>query len=146
MSIVVVGSVAFDDLKTPSESAENVVGGAATYFALSAAHFSTVNVVAVVGDDFGEDQRAVFDGRPIDLEGFETEDGKTFRWGGEYSDDLTERTTLFTELGVFENFQPSLPEHYRELEARFSREHPPGSAGRCHEAGGKSAGSSAPTR
>ena len=119
MSIVVVGSVAFDDLKTPTESADNVVGGAATYFALSASHFSTVNVVAVVGGDFGPEQKKVFDGRPIDLEGLETEEGKTFRWGGEYSDDLTERTTLFTELGVFESFQPSLPQHYRSSDLVF---------------------------
>ena len=119
MSILVVGSVAFDDLKTPSEDATDVVGGAATYFALSASHFTDVNIVAVVGDDFGEEQRKVFEGRSVDLAGLEHADGKTFRWGGEYSADLTERTTLFTELGVFESFQPVLPEHYKSSKLVF---------------------------
>lgn len=119
MSILVVGSVAFDDLKTPSEDATDVVGGAATYFALSASHFTDVNVVAVVGDDFGEEQRKVFDGRSIDLAGLERAEGATFRWGGEYSADLTERTTLFTELGVFESFQPVIPEHYKSSKLVF---------------------------
>ncbi len=119
MSILVVGSVAFDDLKTPSEDATDVVGGAATYFALSAAHFTDVNVVAVVGDDFGEEQQKVFEGRSVDLAGLERADGKTFRWGGEYSADLTERTTLFTELGVFENFQPVIPDRYKSSKLVF---------------------------
>jgi len=119
MSILVVGSVAFDDLKTPSGEANNVVGGAATYFALSASYFTDVNVVAVVGDDFGPAERKVFDGRSIDLTGLESAKGKTFRWGGEYSDDLTERTTLFTELGVFEGFQPVVPEDYKSSRLLF---------------------------
>jgi sugar/nucleoside kinase (ribokinase family) len=113
MSIVVVGSVAFDELKTPTKQGDNVLGGAATYFALAAAHFTEVKVVAVVGEDFTDEDRGVFDGRSIDLAGLETASGKTFRWGGEYSRDLTQRTTLFTDLGVFESFQPSLPEGYK---------------------------------
>ncbi len=119
MSILVVGSVAFDVLKTPSKQADRVLGGAATYFALSASFFTPVNVVAVVGDDFTEDDRRVFDGRSVDLSGLETARGRTFRWGGEYSDDLTKRTTLFTELGVFESFQPTIPEHFRRSSLVF---------------------------
>jgi sugar/nucleoside kinase (ribokinase family) len=119
MSILVVGSVAFDDLKTPSEEAKDVVGGAATYFALSASHFTDVNIVAVVGNDFTDKEKSVFDGRRIDLAGLETADGKTFRWGGEYSDDLTQRETLFTELGVFEAFEPVIPDHYKESKLVF---------------------------
>lgn len=119
MSILVVGSVAFDDLKTPSEEAKDVVGGAATYFALSASHFTGVNVVAVVGNDFTDREKAIFEGRPIDLAGLETAEGKTFRWGGVYSEDLTHRTTLFTELGVFEKFQPSIPDHFKESKLVF---------------------------
>lgn len=119
MSIVVVGSVAYDDLKTPSGEAKNVVGGAATYFALSASYFTDVNVVAVVGDDFGDEQRSVFEGRSIDLQGLESTSGKTFRWGGEYSSDLTERTTLYTDLGVFEGFQPVVPESYKSSKLLF---------------------------
>jgi sugar/nucleoside kinase (ribokinase family) len=96
-----------------------VLGGAATYFALSASFFTQVNVVAVVGDDFTEQDRSVFRGRSIDLSGLETGKGKTFRWGGEYSRDLTQRTTLFTELGVFERFQPSIPDHFRRSSLVF---------------------------
>jgi sugar/nucleoside kinase (ribokinase family) len=119
MSILVVGSVAFDDLKTPTKQARDVLGGAATYFALSASFFTDVNVVAVVGDDFPDEARSVFDGRSVDLSGLETAKGKTFRWGGEYSEDLTQRTTLFTELGVFESFQPMIPEHFRKSKLVF---------------------------
>ncbi|MGH9320283.1 MAG: PfkB family carbohydrate kinase [Vicinamibacteria bacterium] len=114
MAILVVGSVAFDDLKTPTRNADGVIGGAATYFALSASFFTEVNVVAVVGDDFTERERKIFEGRPVDISGLETAPGKTFRWGGEYSADLTSRTTLFTDLGVFERFQPTIPAHFRE--------------------------------
>lgn len=119
MSILVVGSVAFDVLKTPSAEGDNVLGGAATYFSLCASFFDHVNVVAVVGDDFTDAERSVFDGKRIDLAGLEAAKGKTFRWGGEYSRDLTERTTLFTELGVFETFKPVLPEHYRGSDLVF---------------------------
>ncbi len=119
MSILVVGSVAFDVLKTPTKQADRVLGGAATYFALSASFFTPVNVVAVVGDDFTEEDRRVFEGRSVDLSGLETARGKTFRWGGEYSQDLTQRTTLFTDLGVFESFKPTIPEHFRRSSLVF---------------------------
>ncbi len=119
MSILVVGSVAFDVLKTPTKEADRVLGGAATYFALSASFFTPVNVVAVVGDDFTQADRAIFNGRSVDLSGLETARGKTFRWGGEYSRDLSERTTLFTDLGVFEKFQPTIPEHFRHSSLVF---------------------------
>lgn len=119
MSILVVGSVAFDDLNLPTGNAEKVLGGAATYFSLAASYFTSVNVVAVVGDDFGERERSVFKGRNIDLTGLETAKGTTFRWGGEYSSDLRDRKTLFTELGVFEQFQPVLPTKYQDSELVF---------------------------
>jgi sugar/nucleoside kinase (ribokinase family) len=91
-----------------------VLGGAATHFSLAAAHFTPVNLVAVVGDDFTDRERAVLAGRRIDLRGLETAPGKTFRWGGEYGYDLNDRTTLFTELNVFENFKPRIPAAYRD--------------------------------
>jgi sugar/nucleoside kinase (ribokinase family) len=119
MSILVVGSVAFDVLKTPTKEAERVLGGAATYFALSASFFTQVNVVAVVGDDFTGEDRTIFEGRSVDLSGLETAPGTTFRWGGEYSQDLTQRTTLFTDLGVFESFKPTIPEHFRRSSLVF---------------------------
>jgi sugar/nucleoside kinase (ribokinase family) len=113
VSVLVVGSIAFDTIKTPFGEARDILGGAATYFALAASNFTPVKVVAVVGEDFGERQRAAFSGRPVDLAGLEVAKGKTFRWGGEYRFDLNERTTLFTELNVFENFRPRIPESYR---------------------------------
>jgi sugar/nucleoside kinase (ribokinase family) len=119
VTILVVGSVAFDVLRTPTKAGDRVLGGAATYFALSAAFFTPVNVVAVVGDDFTDTDRRVFEGRSVDLSGLETARGKTFRWGGEYSADLTKRTTLFTDLGVFESFKPSIPEHFRHSSLVF---------------------------
>lgn len=119
MAILVVGSVAFDTLRTPTQDADDVLGGAATHFALAAAFFTEVKVVAVVGDDFTEKQQEAFAGRDIDLAGLQTAPGKTFRWGGAYSADLTERKTLFTELNVFESFQPELPDDYRDSEHVF---------------------------
>ncbi len=119
MSIVVVGSVAFDTVQTPFGRAEAIVGGSATYFSLAASQFTEVNVVAVVGEDFGERELAVFAGKQIDLGGLERAPGKTFRWGGEYSYDLNSRETLFTELNVFETFQPKLPPSYRQTDILF---------------------------
>ncbi|HXV61452.1 MAG TPA: PfkB family carbohydrate kinase [Vicinamibacteria bacterium] len=119
MSILVVGSVAFDDLQTPTKVGKDVLGGAATYFALSASFFTDVNVVAVVGDDFTDTERSVFEGRSIDLAGLVTSKGKTFRWGGKYSDDLSKRETLYTELGVFETFRPDIPRHFEQSSLVF---------------------------
>lgn len=119
MTILVVGSVAFDSVKTPFGEAQEILGGAATYFALAASQFTDVNLVAVVGEDFGEREMSVFAGRPIDLTGLQQAPGRTFRWGGEYSYDLNDRETLFTELNVFERFQPVLPELYRRPDIVF---------------------------
>jgi sugar/nucleoside kinase (ribokinase family) len=119
MSILAVGSVAFDTIKTPFGEVTDIVGGSLTYFALSASFFTDVNLVAVVGEDFGEEQLQVFRGRRIDLQGVARASGKTFRWGGEYSLNLNSRETLFTELNVFEGFQPNLPEAYRQADVVF---------------------------
>ena len=114
MSIVAVGSIAFDTIRTPFGEAKDIVGGSLTYFALAASFFTDVNLVAVVGEDFSEQHMALFANRRIDLQGLERAPGKTFRWGGEYSHNLNSRETLFTELNVFEGFQPKLPEAYRQ--------------------------------
>jgi sugar/nucleoside kinase (ribokinase family) len=119
MSILAVGSVAFDTIKTPFGEVTDIVGGSLTYFALSASFFTDVNLVAVVGEDFGEEQLKVFRGRRIDLRGVERASGKTFRWGGEYSSNLNSRETLFTELNVFEGFQPDLPDAYKQADVVF---------------------------
>ena len=119
MSILAVGSIAFDTIKTPFGEVTDIVGGSLTYFALSASFFTDVKLVAVVGKDFGEEQLKLFKGRNIDLEGVARADGNTFRWGGEYSHNLNSRQTLFTELNVFEGFRPELPESYRRADMVF---------------------------
>lgn len=112
MSLLVVGSVAFDDIETPYGRAPRTLGGAASYFALAASHFTPVRMVAIVGDDFTEKEKSVFRGRKIDLTGLEHASGKTFFWAGRYSQNMNERTTLATELNVFAGFRPTLPDPY----------------------------------
>ena len=119
MSILVVGSVAFDDVTSPAGAVKNILGGAATYFSLAASYFTQVRVVAVVGEDFGAGQEAVFHKRKIDIRGIEHAPGKTFRWGGSYSDNLNEAKTNFTDLNVFESFHPQIPEEYADTEFLF---------------------------
>src|ERR1700730_18134411 len=101
MSILAVGSIAFDTIKTPFGEVDDLVGGSLTYFAVAASFFTDVNLVAVVGEDFGKEYLRVFGGRRVDLAGLERASGKSFRWGGEYSHNLNSRETLFTELNVF---------------------------------------------
>ncbi|HSD27599.1 MAG TPA: PfkB family carbohydrate kinase, partial [Vicinamibacteria bacterium] len=119
MAILVVGSVAYDTVETPYGRAERVLGGSASFFAVAASFFSPVHVVGVVGDDFGEEQLAAFRGRPIDLEGLERMEGKTFHWQGKYSRNLSSRDTVCTDLNVFEFFQPKIPARYRDSEVVF---------------------------
>jgi len=119
MSILVVGSVAFDTVATPSGRAENILGGAATYFALAASYFTEVRVVAVVGEDFPAQYEAVLKNHGVDTRGIERAKGKTFRWGGQYLDNLNEAKTDFTELNVFEKFQPLIPKEYADTQFLF---------------------------
>lgn len=114
MTLLAVGSVAFDDLETPSGVRENVLGGSVCYFSLSASFFHPVQVVAVAGEDFGEDQFRVFRNRPIDLQGLELKPGKCFRWRGVYGENLNEARTLDTQLNVFQDFHPELPAAFRQ--------------------------------
>jgi sugar/nucleoside kinase (ribokinase family) len=114
MSIVVVGSVAYDAIETPHGKRERTLGGAATYIALSARYFAPVSIVAVVGDDFDAADKALLAGRGIDLRGMEEVPGKTFFWSGVYSQDMNDRTTLATDLNVFAEFQPKLPTGYSD--------------------------------
>jgi sugar/nucleoside kinase (ribokinase family) len=114
MSLLVVGSVAFDAIETPLGKVDRTLGGAASYFALAASHFTPVRIVAVVGDDFTKKEEAVFRGRRIDLSGVERATGKSFFWSGRYSLNMNERTTLATELNVFADFRPALPDAYRD--------------------------------
>jgi sugar/nucleoside kinase (ribokinase family) len=119
MSILVVGSVAFDDVTSPSGSVKNILGGAATYFSLAASYFTQVRVVAVVGEDFGPEEEKVFHQHGIDTRGIERAAGKTFRWGGTYSENLNEAKTDFTDLNVFQSFQPRIPAEYADTDFLF---------------------------
>jgi sugar/nucleoside kinase (ribokinase family) len=137
MSILVVGSVAFDSITTPSGSVENILGGAATHFALAASFFTEVRVVAVVGDDFMAEHETVLKKRGIDTRGIERASGKTFRWGGRYTDNLNEAKTDFTDLNVFEQFQPKIPKAYADTQFLFlANIHPSLQAAVRHEMDG----------
>lgn len=119
MSILVVGSMALDTVKTPFGAVEDALGGSAAYFSAAASSFSPVNLVAVVGRDFKMDQISFLEKRNVDLQGLEIKSGKTFRWGGDYGYDLNSRETLFTHLNVFENFEPKIPDAYKDSEYIF---------------------------
>lgn len=119
MAILVVGSVAFDTIETPSGRRDRCLGGAATYFSLAASYFTQVRVIAVVGEDFRAEHEAVLTRRGVDLTGLERTSGKCFHWTGSYMQNLNEAQTLKTELNVFERFAPAAPESYRDSEFLF---------------------------
>ena len=116
MSVLVVGSIAIDTVKTPVEEHSDLLGGSASYAALGASFFSPVRLVGVVGDDFPESEFDFWKSRKIDTEGVQRVNGKTFRWSGEYAWDLNTRETRSIALNVFENFKPVLPETYRQTD------------------------------
>ena len=120
MSITVVGSVAFDAIKTPFGEVEKALGGAATYFSVAASYFTPVRVVGVVGDDFGAEEMKIFAGRDIDISGIERVAGaKTFFWRGEYGYDLNVAHTKDTQLNVFADFRPRLGDTHRDPNILF---------------------------
>ncbi|HEY4362742.1 MAG TPA: PfkB family carbohydrate kinase [Bryobacteraceae bacterium] len=112
MSLVVVGSVAYDGVETPHGRVDRMLGGAATYISLASSYFTKTRIVAVVGDDFAQEDTDLLLSRGIDLEGLERVPGKTFFWAGKYSPDMNDRETLQTDLNVFANFEPKLPARY----------------------------------
>ncbi|HEY3937446.1 MAG TPA: PfkB family carbohydrate kinase [Bryobacteraceae bacterium] len=112
MSLVVIGSVAYDAIETSHGKRERTLGGSCTYIALCASYFAKTSIVAVVGDDFAGEDRALLKDKGVDLDGLEQVSGKTFFWSGVYSDDMNDRTTLQTDLNVFADFQPKLPSAY----------------------------------
>jgi sugar/nucleoside kinase (ribokinase family) len=115
-TVLIVGSMALDDLELPTSSAKNVVGGAATYAAYAASLFAPARIVAVVGEDFSQKDIDSLGKRGIDTTGVERVKGKTFRWAGRYGANLASRVTLDTQLNVFADFQPKLPASYRSSE------------------------------
>ncbi len=119
MSIVVVGSVAFDQIKTQYGQVDKVLGGSATYFSLAASYFTEVRVVAVVGQDFTTEHEQVLKRRGICTQGIQHTEGQTFFWGGEYGENLNEAKTKFTHLNVFQNFNPQIPAEYADSEFLF---------------------------
>src|SRR6266446_5896672 len=116
MSVLVVGSIALDTVKTPVEEHSDLLGGSASYAAAAASFFSPVKLVGVVGNDFPNSEFEFWKSRKIDSEGVQRVNGKTFRWSGEYSWDLNTRETRSIALNVFDNFKPALPDAYRQTD------------------------------
>ncbi len=119
MNLLVVGSVALDNVKSRAGYREEVLGGSATFFSIAASHYAPVRMVGIVGSDFPDRAVNILKERGVDLRGLEKVPGKTFRWSGEYADDFSTRTTLDLQLNVFEHFQPKLPADYRNSEYLF---------------------------
>ncbi len=119
MSLLVVGSIAFDSVKTPFGTADEVLGGSATYFSTAASYFTDVKLVAVVGEDFPDKHVQFLKSRRIDVSGLQKSEGRTFRWKGEYGYDLNEARTLDTQLNVFESFKPRIPDAYKASDVVF---------------------------
>jgi sugar/nucleoside kinase (ribokinase family) len=119
MSVLVVGSTAFDTIETPFGARERCLGGSATYFGLAAQLFTDVKMVSVVGNDFPADSLALLQNHGIDTEGLEVAEGETFSWSGKYSADMNSRETLDVQLNTFGNFQPKVPESYKSVKFVF---------------------------
>ncbi len=117
--LLVVGSMAFDTVRTPFGEATDVLGGSATYFSTAASFFTGVDLIAVVGEDFPEQHIEFLQSRGIDLTGLERRSGATFRWRGEYTYQLNEAHTLETQLNVLETFRPKIPDQYRSPDMLF---------------------------
>jgi sugar/nucleoside kinase (ribokinase family) len=126
VSLLVVGSVAFDGVESPYGKVDRTLGGAATYFSVAASFFTPVHLVGIVGDDFTDLDAKIFRERKIDCEGLERAVGKSFFWAGKYSENLNERVTITTELNVFADFKPKLPERYRASKYVFLANIAPG--------------------
>ena len=115
MSLLVVGSIAFDSVETPTDRRDNVIGGSATYFSYAASYFTPVNLVGVVGEDWPAEHTSLLESRNINTEGLEIKPGeKTFSWKGKYLPNMNDRETLEVNLNVFETFSPVLPESYKD--------------------------------
>jgi len=119
MSLVVVGSLAFDTIETPYGRRERIVGGSCTYFSLAASFFTRPKIVGVVGEDFPRETISLFEKKGIDIQGLKIVPGKTFHWEGRYGNDPNQRTTVKTELNVFKDFKPQLPSDYQSADLVF---------------------------
>lgn len=119
MSILVVGSIAYDTVETPTAKVDDALGGSTLFFSAAASLFTPVNVVGVVGTDFDKKDLKFLEQRNVNFDGMQVEEGETFRWGGKYHKNMNQRDTLFTLLNVFESFSPKIPEQYKDSEYIF---------------------------
>ncbi len=126
MSLLVVGSMAYDAVETPFDKIDEALGGSAMFFSTAASYFSDVSLVAVVGDDFNMSDIDFLKEKNVNLDGLTVESGETFRWGGKYLDNMIDRETIYTKLGVFEQFNPVLPESYKKSDYVFLANIQPG--------------------
>ncbi|MBN2601319.1 MAG: sugar kinase [Candidatus Marinimicrobia bacterium] len=118
-SVLVVGSVAFDDVETPFGKREDALGGSAVFFSMAASHFTSPRMVGVAGTDYPDEALAMLEQHNVDIRGLEIVEGKTFRWGGVYHEDINQRDTLYTDLNVFADFKPVIPQEYRQTPFLF---------------------------
>ena len=130
MSLLVAGTLAYDTVETPSGRAEDVLGGAATYFSIAASFFSPVRLVSVVGKDFRPEHKTLLESHRVDLAGLTEAEGETFRWAGKYEGDLNVAETLDTRLNVLDGYEPVLPEEFRDSRYVFLANSPPALQGR----------------
>jgi sugar/nucleoside kinase (ribokinase family) len=119
VDLTIVGSIGIDTIETPTEKREEILGGSVSYACAAASFFTHTGMVGVVGTDFPQAFRDTWSNMNINLEGLQTVEGQTFRWGGVYHENMDHRDTLFTDLGVFESFSPELPEDYKEAPFLF---------------------------
>ena len=119
IKLVIVGSIGIDSIETPYAKEENILGGSASYACVAASFFSSVGMVGVIGTDFPNSFRKLWNDFEIDLQGLQIEEGETFRWSGKYEENMDNRETISTELNVFENFQPSIPNSYKNVPYLF---------------------------
>ena len=119
LQLVIVGSVGLDTIETPAAKQADLLGGSASYACAAASFFTPTGMVGVVGSDFGKGYLDIYRGFGFDLAGLQVREGRTFRWSGVYEDNMDNRRTLSTELNVFAEFQPELPENYRQAPFLF---------------------------
>ena len=119
IKLVIVGSIGIDSIETPNAKEKNILGGSASYACVAASFFSNIGMIGVIGSDFPDSFKKLWKDMDINLDGLQIQDGKTFRWSGKYEENMDNRETISTELNVFENFQPSIPNSYKNVPYLF---------------------------
>ena len=119
IKLVIVGSIGIDSIETPNAKEKNILGGSASYACVAASFFSNIGMIGVIGSDFPNSFKKLWKDMDINLDGLQIQEGKTFRWSGKYEENMDNRETISTELNVFENFQPSIPNSYKNVPCLF---------------------------